>query len=90
MEDVDNIDCEVILVIIDIAKCLSTRTYENSSRYFGWPLQSRLQNDAEHGMKSGLRNGSLGDTKDAFSQLVHMHTANGDIGWLILSNGKRK
>ena len=29
--------------------------------------------DAEHGMKSGLRNGSLGDVRDAFAQLVRRY-----------------
>lgn len=73
MEDVDNIDCGVILVLTGIAKCLSMQTHENSSRYFRCPLQSRLQNDAEHGMKSGLRNGNLGDVRDAVAQLMRRY-----------------
>jgi hypothetical protein len=40
-----------------------------------------MQNGAEHGMKSELRNGILGDVRDASAQLVHMHTAGGDIGF---------
>jgi hypothetical protein len=47
-------------------------------------LQSRLQNDAERGTKSGLRNGSLGDVRNA------LHTASGDIGWLVLCNGNTR
>ena len=78
MEDVDDIGCEVTPMLICIAKCLSMQIRENSSRYFGYPLQSRLQNDDEHGTKSGLRNGSLGDVRDA------LHTASGDIGWFVV------
>jgi hypothetical protein len=47
-------------------------------------LQSRLRNDAEHGTKSGLRNGSLGDVRNA------LHTTSGDIGWLVLCNGNTR
>jgi hypothetical protein len=64
---------------------------ESGGRKFPWVcmlrhlaiLQSRLQNDAEHGTKSGLRNGSLGDVRNA------LHTASGDIGWLVLCNVTR-
>jgi hypothetical protein len=71
-------------MLISITKCLSMQIHENSFRYFGYSLQSRLQNDAGHATKPGLRNGSLGDVRDA------LHTASGDIGWLVLCNGNTK
>ena len=74
MKDVDNIDCGgysgAYWPSPNALACRPTKALRDISDA---PLQRRLQNDAEHGMKSELRNGSLGDVRDAFAQLVRRY-----------------